>query len=92
LFFDAIKTILGDNVEVNETESGLYTILTVKSNLQARQLVERALQHGCRVALVEDYYWEVAPVNFPQLILYFSKIPAVEMKTAIKSLQAAWFI
>lgn len=38
LFFDAIKNILGDNVEVNENESGLHTILTVKSNLQARDL------------------------------------------------------
>ncbi len=92
LFFDAIKNILGDDVEVNENESGLHTILTVKSNLQARQLVERALKHGCRVAPVEDYYWEVAPEKLPQIILYFSKIPGDEMRNAIQRLKDAWFI
>ena len=91
LFFDAIKNILGDNVEVNENESGLHTILTVKSKLQARELVERALEHDCRVAPVEDYYWEVAPEKLPQVILYFSKIPMAEMETAIKLLRKAWF-
>jgi len=92
LFFDAIKTILCENVEVNENESGLHTILTVKSNLQARELVDRALKHGCRVAPVEDYYWEVAPEKLPQIILYFSKIPGAEMKTAITRLKNAWFM
>ena len=79
-------------MEVKENESGLHTILTVKSNLQARQLVERALKHGCRVAPVEDYYWEVAPEKLPQIILYFSKIPSDEMKNAIQCLKDAWLI
>ena len=92
LFFDAIRTILGENVEVNENESGLHTILTVKSNLPAKELGKRALNHGCRVAPVEDYYWEVAPQKFPQIILYFSKIPISEIPTAIKALKDAWFI
>lgn len=92
LFFDAIRNILGENVEVNENESGLHTILTIKSELQARELVERALKYGCRVAPIEDYYWEVAPEKLPQIILYFSKIPATEIKTAIKRLKDAWFI
>lgn len=92
LFFDAIKTILGENVEINANESGLHTILTIKSKLQARELGERALQHGCRVAPVEDYYWEVAPEKLPQIILYFSKIPGSEMTTAISALNDAWFV
>ena len=92
LFFDAIKNILGENVELNENESGLHTILTIKTKLQARELVERALEHGCRVAPVEDYYWEVAPEKLPQIILYFSKIPASEMKAAIERLKEAWLI
>lgn len=91
LFFDGIKTILGDNVEVKENESGLHTILTVKSKLHAKELVERALKHGCRVAPVEDYYWDVAPEKLPQIILYFSKIPSHEMKIAINRLKDAWF-
>ena len=92
LFFDAIKTILGDNVEMNVNESGLHTILTVKSKLEAGELVERALKYGCRVAPIEDYYWEVAPEKLPQVILYFSKIPAAEIKTAIQRLKDAWSI
>jgi len=90
-FFDAIKNILGEYVAINENESGLHTILTVKSELQARELSERALKYGCRVAPVEDYYWEVAPEKLPQIILYFSKIPETEMQTAIKCLKDAWF-
>jgi len=55
-------------------------------------LGERAMRQGCRVAPVEDYYWEVPPQKLPQIILYFSKIPASEIKTAIKLLKDAWFI
>ena len=91
LFFDGIKTILGEHVEVNENESGLHTILTVRSELPAKELRQRALEQGCRVAPVEDYYWEVTPEKLPQVILYFSKIPANEIKTAIKRLKDAWF-
>ncbi len=91
IFFDAVKTILGDNVEITENESGLHTLLTVKSPLSAKELQERALTQGCRIAPVEDYYWEVPSEKLPQVILYFSKIPAGEMKAAITSLKAAWF-
>jgi GntR family transcriptional regulator/MocR family aminotransferase len=91
LFFDAIKNILGENVQVNENESGLHTILTIKSESQAKELGERALKQGCRVAPVEDYYLEVSPEKLPQIILYFSKIPAAQMKTAIRLLKDAWF-
>lgn len=92
LFFDTVKTIFGENVKVNENESGLHTILTVKSELSARELGERALKKGCRVAPVEDYYWKVAPQKLPQVILYFSKIPSGEIKTAITLLKDAWFL
>ena len=92
LFFDAIKNILGDNVEVTENESGLHTILTVKSPLPARELRERALAQDCRVAPVEDYYWQVTPEKLPQVILYFSKIPAGEITAAITRLKTAWFL
>lgn len=78
IFFDAVKTILGDNVEITENESGLHTLLTVKSPLSAKELQERALTQGCRIAPVEDYYWEVPSEKLPQVILYFSKIPAGE--------------
>lgn len=91
LFFDTINNVFGENVEVTENESGLHTILTVNSELQARELSERALKQGCRVAPVEDYYWEVPSQKLPQILLYFSKIPAGEITTAIKLLKNAWF-
>ncbi len=92
LFFTAIRNILGDHVVINENESGLHTLLTIKSELPARELVKRAQQLGCRVAPIEDYYWEVAPQKLPQIILYFSKIPATEITSAITLLKEAWFI
>lgn len=91
LFFDAIKTILGSNVKVIENESGLHTILTLNSELPSKELQERARTQGCSVAPVEDYYWEATPEKLPQILLYFSKIPATEMENAITRLKNAWF-
>ncbi|WP_325537444.1 PLP-dependent aminotransferase family protein [Sporomusa sp.] len=91
LLFEAIRNILGDHVEVTDTESGLHTILSVKSDLSARELVEKALAYGCRVALVQDYYLELSQEKLPQIILYFSKIPANEIAAAIERLRQAWF-
>ena len=91
LFFSEIKNILGDNVTITENESGLHTILTLHSPLPAKELRERARIQGCAVAPVEDYYWEAMPEKLPQILLYFSKIPATEMKHAITQLKNAWF-
>jgi len=91
LLFGAIKNILGDRVEVKETESGLHTILKVESELKAKELAERALKKGCRVAPVQDYYLTVFPEGLPEIILYFSKIPTREIEPAIKLLKDAWF-
>lgn len=90
-FFEAIRTILGNHVEVKDTESGLYTILSIKSDLSAKQLVEKALEKGCRVAPVQDYYAESSQEQLPQIILYFSKIAITEIATAIQRLRQAWF-
>ncbi len=91
LFFSGIKNILGDKVTLTENESGLHTILTLHSTLPAKELQERARKQGCAVAPVEDYYWEATPEKLPQILLYFSKIPATEMEKAIIRLKNAWF-
>ena len=91
LLFNAVKTILGNNVEIAETESGLHTILNIKSELKPAQLVEQALARGCRVASVQDYYLTHTQENMSRIILYFSKIPANEIETAVKLLKDAWF-
>ncbi|QDR79150.1 PLP-dependent aminotransferase family protein [Sporomusa termitida] len=91
LLFDAIRNILGEHVEVTDTESGLHTILSVKAELTAKDLVEKALAQGCRVAPVQDYYLESSQEKLPQIILYFSKIPANQIATAIRRLHQAWF-
>lgn len=91
LFFDGIKNILGNNVTVVENESGLHTILTLHSELSSKELRKRAREQGCSVAPIEDYYWEATPEKLPQILLYFSKIPATEMENAITRLKKAWF-
>ncbi|GBG55582.1 putative HTH-type transcriptional regulator YdeL [Sporomusaceae bacterium FL31] len=91
LFFDAIKKILGDAAEVNESEAGLHTILVVKSELTAAELVSKALANGCKIAPVRDYYLEASNEKLPQIILYFSKIPSAEIAAAIHLLKTAWF-
>lgn len=92
LFFGGIKNIFGSNVKVVENESGLHTILTINSDLPAQELRTRAEKEGCSVAPVEDYYWEATPEKLPQILLYFSKIPATEMSTALACLKKAWFV
>lgn len=91
LFLDNIRTMFGKRVEINETESGLHMVLTVKSDLTPKELYDRALVQGCRIALLQDYYLGEAPVTPSQIILYFSKIPTTEMPTAISLLKEAWF-
>lgn len=91
LFFAALKNILGNRVAVSESDAGLHTLLTVKSDLPAQELADRALARGCRIAPVRDYYLESSPEKLPQLILYFSKIPAPDFTRAIHLLKAAWF-
>ncbi len=91
LFLEEIQTILGKNAKVNGTESGLHVILSLKSELEAKELAARALEKGCRVAPIQDYYWELSPEKMPQVLLYFSKIPANTMKDGIIRLKEAWF-
>ena len=91
LFRDSIRAGLGRRVEINETESGLHMVLTVKSKLTPKELYDRALAKGCRIALLQDYYLGEAPVTPSQIILYFSRIPAAEMNEAIRLLHEAWF-
>ena len=91
LFLENIRTVLGDRVAINETESGLHMVLTVQSDLTPKELYDKALDKGCRIALLQDYYLGAAPVTPSQIILYFSKIPAAEIPTAIRLLQEAWF-
>lgn len=91
VFYEAIRSILGDKVTINASESGLHTVLNVKTTLTARQLMERAIAKGCAVATLEDYYWEKAPADQPQMLVYFSKIPSSEIKEAVRLLKQAWF-
>lgn len=91
LFFATLRQVLGKRVTVKATESGLHTIIQVHSAATAAELVERAQLQGCRVAAVEDFYVQRPQENLPQIMLYFSKIPAHDIPAAISRLKAAWF-
>ncbi len=91
ILFAAIKDIMGNHVEAKNTESGLHMILTVKSELTSKELVQRALEKGCQVAPIQDYYWETKDEKHPQIILYFSRIPATKIREGIQLLKDAWF-
>jgi len=91
ILFAAIKDIMGNHVEAKNTESGLHMILTVKSELTSKELVQRALAKGCQVAPIQDYYWEITDEKHPQIILYFSRIPADKIREGIQLLKDAWF-
>ena len=93
LFYQALQSIMGDRIIVNPSDSGLYTSLTVKTDVTEQELVKRALARRCAVAAMSDYYWDKGETQseFPRVILYFSKIPANELGKAIGLLRDAWF-
>ena len=91
LFLGCLRSILGNQVQINETESGLHMVLTVNADLAPKDLYEKALAKGCRIALLQDYYLGNAPESPAQIILYFSKIPTGEIAHAIQLLKQAWF-
>lgn len=91
LFLEEIQKNLGENAKINGTESGLHVLLSLKSELSAQELAARALANGCRVAPIQDYYWELSQEKRPQVLLYFSKIPANKFKEGILRLKEAWF-
>lgn len=90
-FFQALKTSFDDKIEVKEIESGLRSILEIKSSLSAKELANMALDKGCRVAPIEDYYLGNRPERLPKIILYFSKIPKEEIPSGVRMLKEAWF-
>lgn len=90
-FFQTLTQIFGDRIVVNQTDSGIYTIIQVNSALNSAQLVERALKAGCRVIAAEEFYLQPPVSQRPQIMLYFSKIAAADITAAITALQAAWF-
>ncbi|MDU4962365.1 MAG: PLP-dependent aminotransferase family protein [Sporomusaceae bacterium] len=90
-FIAGLKEILADKVVVKETESGLHTIIQVRSAATAAQLVEQALVKGCRVAAVDDFYLRRPRQDLPQIMLYFSKIAVAEIPVALTLLRQAWF-
>lgn len=91
LLLKTLRATLGDNVRIKEAEAGLHTIITVRSGLTAKELAQRALDKGCLIRSVEDYYYEYSAKGQPQMLLYFSKIPAKEIEQAIRLLKDAWF-
>ena len=91
MLLEAVKESFGKQVDIEGTESGVYIILNVKSELNAEQLVTRALAKGCRVAAVQDYYLQNTAENTVRILLYYSKIPVNEIAVAVKLLKAAWF-
>ena len=91
LLLKTIRGIFGENVKVNESEAGLHTIITVRSALTAKELAQRALDKRCLIRPIEDYYYEYSPKGQPQMLLYFSEIPAKEIEPAVRLLKEAWF-
>lgn len=92
LFLKSIKDNLGERVILEEKESGLFTVLDVKSDLTSQDLKDRALKLGCRIASIEDYSL-IGPSgqSLPRLILYFSSIPKDKIDEGIRLLKKAWF-
>lgn len=90
-FIETIQRVFGKQVDIQDTESGLFIVLTVKCPGTSQTMFLKAMQQGCQVAPIQNYYWETVSESFPQVILYFSKIPADEMEKATRLLKEAWF-
>lgn len=90
-FIDTIQRVFGDKVAIQDNESGLFIVLTVKCPGTSQTMFLKAMKQGCHVAPIENYYWETVEESFPRVILYFSKIPVNKMEEATRLLKKAWF-
>lgn len=90
-FIETIERVLGDRVAIQDNESGLFIMLTLKCQGTSQTAFLKAMQLGCQVAPIRNYYWETVHESCPKVILYFSKIPTDEMEDAVRRLKKAWF-
>lgn len=91
LFLQAIEREMDDIAQIQQGESGLFTILRFRTPQNIDLLAQRALQQGCRVAFMRDYALRSGGEELQrQAILYFSSIPLEQVEQAVACLAAAW--
>ena len=83
-----------ETVSIQDTGSGLFIVLDLQTPLSVQELKERAEAAGCRVAFMQAYTLNPhLPISASkQLILYFSSLPAEEIKQAVFLLKKAWSV
>lgn len=90
-FLQAIGQHMGDMAQIQQGESGLFTILRFKHAQSVQSLKQRALDHGCRVSFMQDFALLPADEEQPdKVVLYFSSIPMDQIEQAAASLARAW--
>lgn len=91
VFLKAITNTFGDQVNIQNSDSGLFIVMDLKTTLSAKEIKKTAFQKGCKVALMQDYSMtNINNESYKRLILYFSSIPINEISYAVKQLKEAW--
>lgn len=81
-----------DIVDVIGEHSGLHIVLTVKSGMKEKELVELALKSGIKIHPLSSYLLEKKADSAPKIIFGFAGIPEDELEFAIELLLEGWGI
>ncbi|MFV0529777.1 MAG: PLP-dependent aminotransferase family protein [Lachnospiraceae bacterium] len=91
IFIKALRDIFQEAIEIEDTGSGLFVIVSIESTVDAHSLREMAKRHGLKVALMQDFMLETdSSEKSEKLILYFSGIPCELIYDTLEELKEVW--
>ncbi len=90
ILIQAIKTIMGDNVNIIGERTGLHLLLEVKSSKNSDQLAAQAEKRGVKVTPISNYMIKPQQTGKPLILLAYGGIPIEDISDAIETLSDAW--
>jgi GntR family transcriptional regulator / MocR family aminotransferase len=88
----AIKTIMGEQVQVIGAEAGLHVLLEPNNHMSEEELIESAEKEGVKVYPVSIYYENPTENQSSKVLLGFAGLSENEIYEGITLLQRAWFL
>lgn len=82
----AVKKYMGDRVMIGGSDSGLHLLLTIKTNLDERTIVQEAKKQHMAIAGISEYCIAKQKRHYPIIILSYRGMDSEKIEDAIKLL------
>src|SRR5690606_20758912 len=79
-------------VKISGEQAGMHVVLTVKSELTEKQLIDRAKAAGIRVFGLHSYDVEKSESPSPRIVIGFGGLSELQIEQGIHKLMASWEI